>query len=111
MWFSSRAIKNILSLATLQQQYKIKYDSEVDKAFVVHRGQHGFSDMVFRMHSSGLHFYDPSEEAYTFIETVENNKLSFTKRQLAGAEKSRELYAGLGFPSVKFQMDTAEQST
>ena len=52
-------------------------------------------------HSSGLHFYDPSEKAYTFIGTVENNKLSFTKRQLAGAEKARALYAGLGFPSVK----------
>ena len=57
--------------------------------------------MVFRMHSSRLHFYDPSEEAYTFIETVENNKLPFTKRQLAGAEKTRALYSSLGFPSVK----------
>ena len=57
--------------------------------------------MVFRMHLSGLHFYDPVEEGFVFIETVEQNKLAFTKRQLKGDEKARALYTGLGFLSVK----------
>ena len=57
--------------------------------------------MVFRMHLSGLNFYDPVEEGFVFIKTFEQNKLAFTKRQLKGAEKARALYAGLGFPSVQ----------
>jgi hypothetical protein len=101
VWFSSRAITNILSLAAIQQQYQVTYDSGVETNFVVHQSKHGLSDMIFRMHCSGLHYYDPSEEGFTFIETVDNNKLAFTKRQLQGAERAKVLYAGLGFPSVK----------
>jgi hypothetical protein len=32
---------------------------------------------------------------------VEGNKIPFTKRQIELAEKSRSLYASLGYPSVK----------
>jgi hypothetical protein len=57
--------------------------------------------MVFRMHLSGLYFYDPVEEGFVFMKTLEQNKLAFTKRQLKCAETARALYAGLGYPSVK----------
>jgi len=32
---------------------------------------------------------------------VESNKLPFSKRQISGAEKARNLYASLGYPSTK----------
>ena len=51
------------------------------------------------MHSSGLHFYDPKREEFTFVVTVEENMKSFSKRQIASAEKARTLMAGLAFPS------------
>ena len=60
VWFNSKAITNILSLKNLQQQYRVTYDS-VDQEFVVHRENHNKSNMKFKMHESGLHFYDPND--------------------------------------------------
>ena len=51
--------------------------------------------MLFKMHSSGLHYWDPSGEDFNFINTVEENKAVFTKRQIANSDKARELYASL----------------
>jgi hypothetical protein len=101
VWYSSRAITNILPLAVIQQQYPVTYNRKLGTEFVVHRTQHGLTDMIFWMHLSGLHYYDPVEEGFVFIETVEQNKLAINKHKLKGAEKARSLYAGLGFPSVK----------
>ena len=51
VWYSSRAITNILLLASIQQQYQVTYDSDSATEFVVHCSKHGLADMVFRMHS------------------------------------------------------------
>jgi hypothetical protein len=57
------------------------------------------------MHSSGLHFFDPSnlelDSAFIFIDTVTGKKQGFSQRQLRGAEKARELYAFCKYPSIK----------
>ena len=66
VWYSSSAITNILSLAVIQQQYPVTYNSEDVTEFVVHCGKHGLIDMIFRMHSSELHYYDPVEEGFVF---------------------------------------------
>ena len=50
------------------------------------------------MHSSGLHYYDPSNKDFNFINTVDENKAVFTKRQIISADKARELYASLTYP-------------
>ncbi len=59
--------------------------------------------MVFKPHKSGLHVYDPDNlrglASYSFMETVESNMASFTKRQILGANLARNLQAGLAFPS------------
>ena len=56
--------------------------------------------MIFWMHSSGVHYYDPRcSDNFSFVSTVESNKLPFTKQQILGVEQARNLYAGLGFPS------------
>ena len=55
--------------------------------------------MLFKMHSSGLHYYDPFNKDFNFINTVDTNKAVFTKRQIANADKARELYASLAYPS------------
>ena len=55
--------------------------------------------MIFRMHSSGLHFYDPKKEGFSFVVTVADNMKMFTKREIVGAEKARNLQASLAFPS------------
>jgi ribosomal protein L15 len=57
VWFSKKAIANILALRNLIQQYHVTYDSD-DLIFVVHREFKNKPDMEFRMHRSGLHYYD-----------------------------------------------------
>ena len=55
--FSNKAITNIVSLKNVIKQYRVTYDSD-DKQSVVHRQYLVVPNMVFRMHSSGLHVYD-----------------------------------------------------
>lgn len=57
--------------------------------------------MVFRMHSSGLHYYDPRNEELAFVSTVSENKLNFTKRQIKRASVARTLCTTLSYPSWK----------
>ena len=59
--------------------------------FIVYQNKHVKPDMLFKMHTSGLHYWDPSNENFNFINTVKENKAVFTKRQIANADKAREL--------------------
>jgi hypothetical protein len=63
--------------------------------------------MEFKMHKSGLHYYDPHErnnekiERLAFLNTVAENMSRFSKRQVKGAEVARTLYQTLDCLSMK----------
>jgi hypothetical protein len=100
VWYSKKAITNIVALSSVIKQYRVTYDSD-DLKFVVHRESAGKPNMEFRMHESGLHYYDPRDIGhYAFVNTVSGNKIGFTKRQIKGAETARALYATLNYPSI-----------
>jgi hypothetical protein len=99
VWFSKRAITNILSLKEVVKTYRVIYDSS-DSAFFVLREDIGLPNMIFKMHSSGLHYYDPSREEFSFVVTVEDTMAPFNKRQILGADKARTFNACLAFPSL-----------
>jgi hypothetical protein len=80
-----KAITNILSLSNVIKQYRVTYDSN-DQMFVVHREPEGKPDMEFRMHKSELHYFDPRNSEFIFVNTVSENKAGFTKRQIKEAE-------------------------
>jgi hypothetical protein len=48
-------------LRNVIKQYPVIYDSD-DKMFVVHRESVGKPNMEFRMHESGIHYYDPRND-------------------------------------------------
>jgi hypothetical protein len=98
VWFSSKAITNILSLKDAVKKYDVEYQSN-DREFIVYRDAVGLPNMHFKMHSSGLHFYDPCNKDFAFVTTVEENKQNFTNREVTGAQKARDLYASLAYPS------------
>jgi len=100
VWYDKKAITNILSLKNVIKQYRVTYDSN-DEMFVVHRESDGKPNMEFRMHESGLHYYDPRSNDFAFVSTVSGNKEGFTKRQIKGAEAARALYSTLSYPSWK----------
>jgi hypothetical protein len=70
VWFSTRAITNIIALSNLIQQYRVTYDSD-DKMFVIHRESQGKPNMESRMQKCGSHVYDPRNEKHlAFVNTV-----------------------------------------
>jgi hypothetical protein len=101
IWFSTRAITNIIALKNLTQQYRVTSDSD-DKMFVVHRECEDKPNMEFCMHKCELHYYNPRNEKHlVFVKTVSENKEGFTKRQIKGADLARTMYKTLSYPSMK----------
>ena len=101
VWFSSKAITNIICLKNLIKCYRVTYDSEIDTTFVVHRSAFGLPDLLFEMHPCGLHVCYPKKMGqFRFAQTMEDNIKFFSKQQVAGAKKARELYEKLIYPST-----------
>jgi hypothetical protein len=101
VWFSTRTITNIIALRNLIDQYRVTYDSD-DLMFVVHQESESKPNMEFKMHKSGLHYYDPRKEHHlTFVNTFSENKTGFTKQKIKCAEIARNLYKTLRYPSMK----------
>jgi hypothetical protein len=63
--------------------------------FVVHHDLEGKPEMKFWMQESSLHYFDPRDIKFTFVNTVSENKAGFTKRQIKEAEVTRSLYSKL----------------
>ena len=104
VWFDTSTIANIVALHNLSRQYRVTYDSDGDSSFVVHRQEsNGQPNMVFKPHPSGLHYYDPraTSQGFSFLTTVDGNKANLTARQIQAAERARELYSKLAYPSMK----------
>ena len=57
--------------------------------------------MEFRIHKRGLHYYEPRNKHFAFINTVSGNKEGYTQRQVKGAEVARTHYAKLCYQSWK----------
>jgi hypothetical protein len=101
VWFSTRAITTIIALSNLIQQYRVTYESD-DKMFVVHWEFQGKPNMELRMHTCGLHYYDPRNEKHlAFVNTVSENKEGFMKRHIKSAELAWTLYKTLSYSSMK----------
>jgi hypothetical protein len=101
VWFSKKAITDIIFLKNLIKIYRVTYDSEVDMTFVVHHTQFGLPDLFFEMHPCGLHVCYPKKMGgFGFIQTVKDNMKLFSKRQIAGAAHAKDLYEKMIFPST-----------
>jgi hypothetical protein len=93
VWFSKQAITNIICLKKLIKIYRVTYDSKVEMTFVVNHQQFGLPDLVFKMHPCGLHIcYPKKTDEFGFIERVKDNMKLFSKRQIAGATRAKDLF-------------------
>ena len=101
IWFIKRDIANIIALSNIVHQYRVTYDSE-DNIFIVYREAENKPNMEFRIHKSGLHYYNPRNKHFAFINTVSGNKEGYTQKQIKSAEDARTLYANLCYPSWKY---------
>jgi hypothetical protein len=55
VWYSKKAITNIICLKNLIKCYRVTYDSKVDTTFVVHCSVFSLPDSLFEMYPCGLH--------------------------------------------------------
>jgi hypothetical protein len=86
VWFSKKAVTNIICLKNLIKIYRVAYDSKAETFFVVHYQQFGLPDLFFEMHPCVLHICYPRKMGeFGFIQMVKDNMKLFSKWQIAGA--------------------------
>jgi hypothetical protein len=90
VWFSTRAITNIIALRNLIQQYCVTYDSD-DNMFVVHRESQGKPNMEFRMHKCGSHYYDLKKKSILLSSPLFLKTRKVLRRDRVGVQSSHEL--------------------
>jgi hypothetical protein len=93
VWYSKKAITNIICLKNLIKCYRVTYNGKVDTTFVVHCSAFGLPNLLFEMHPCGLHVcYPKNMGEFGFVQTVEDNMKLFSKRQIAGAVRAQDLF-------------------
>jgi hypothetical protein len=92
-------------------QDRLSMDNGTDGSIWVHRSEKNrLPDIEFKMHESGLHYWDPTNDTtkasvntktrkLTFVETVEDRKELYSKRQVKLAEIARAGLHNAAFPS------------
>ncbi len=101
VWFNPDSLANILSMAEVRKVCRITMDTSVEPAMSVHRRDG--SIMKFNEYKSGLYYFDTAAptspnytsfdvNVYSFLHTVEQNKQAYTRREIEGADRARELY-------------------
>ena len=110
VWFDPNCMTNIFSYAQMADRYPITYDNQKEDAFIVHLPHKS----VKFMRENGLYLYRPpyikqttikdnkseSNMKVQFLETVNENKKFYMKRQFEHAQQARRLLYSLGYPSI-----------
>ena len=99
VWYHPEAITNILSLTRVENTDKFEITYKQKKGFFVKNLETG-NVIAFGKDESGLHVA-PLDRELSLLNTVEQMKSVHTKRQVDRAEKAKELYAVIGYPSLK----------
>lgn len=106
-----RIAANILSFFRMAKRFKVKYDNMMKDAFEITRNDG--SKLEFIPLEEGLYHYDfnlsikrklemeKKNEKVMVINTVENIKRNFMKKELEKADQARRLYVIVGRPSRK----------
>jgi hypothetical protein len=101
VWYSKKAITNIICLKNLIKCYRVTYNSKVNTTFVVHCSAFGLPDMLFEMHPCRLHAcYPKNMGEFGFVQMVEDNIKLFSKWQIAEAVQARDLFKKKTYPST-----------
>jgi hypothetical protein len=107
-WFDPRSITNVLNFGLLQAQYHITYDNNSSDLFIVHTDK---GPLTFKRLDNQLYVFKPVLESSiipmstedpinsNLLNTLEENKGFYTKRQIARAQAARNFSRALGCPS------------
>ena len=97
VYFDEDAVANVFSMAKMRDKFRVSYDENED-ALVVH---HPKKSVQFKRGEDNLYTLKAKYNTKTcLVETVEDNKAFYTKRQVEKAKQARQLLHTLGFPTV-----------
>jgi hypothetical protein len=104
VWFDEKAMTNVFSMALMEEKYRITYDSGVESAIIVHTER---GPVKFTKGPENLYYFKPKYRttneimsATNFVETVKENELFYTPRQIESAKRAKKLMHSLGCPTV-----------
>ena len=105
VWYNPQSLADIMSLEEVQKQCRVTMDTATEKAIVIHRANG--TKMKFVESNSGLFYFETNNNGktkqsvtdYTLVQTVEENKSHYSRCNIEGADKSREIQEILGHPS------------
>ena len=114
VWYNPKGIANILSMAVVEKSFRVTYDSGNDMGFTVEKKDG--SCRTFRRSRRGLFYLDTAEKKdekgtgknVAFVNTVEQNKLNYTKRDYSRAEAARKLQNVIGRPGLRHFVDIVD---
>jgi hypothetical protein len=102
VWYDETAIANIFGLSKLKKKHRVTYDSEKEKAFIVHMND---NTLKFECSPKGLYTYKVSDEYLKkqshLINMVKENRVGYTQRQFEQAKRARELYHIVRTPTIE----------
>ena len=106
VWFHPDALTNIFSFSNMQKKHPVVYNQGTDTFNVEWQKGRVAS---FINDGRGLYFYKPTyktcetdtQDVSMVVDTIKENKLLFTARQVEQAKLARKIYHAIGTPSVK----------
>ena len=107
VWYAPDSVGNILALRDVRRLCRVTLDTAVEAVLVVHLPDGSF--LRFVEHLDGLYLLVPSVNlttnppnySYSCVSTVADNHAAFTRRELEGADRARQLYRTIGRPSQR----------
>jgi len=110
VWYCKGGITNILSLAKVQERYRVVFDSKNGNEFVV--AKEDGQVRVFKQSRRGLCFMDTAGQSATstmLVNTVAKNKAKYTNHDYLRALLARRIQKIIGRPSLKTYVRIVEQ--
>ncbi len=104
VWYNDQAITNIHSFAELEKNYDITYDSGKEQSFLIYnKGDRSKPVAKYTKDNHGLYVLDMSITGVSnpVINSIEENKMFYTNRQIDRAKAARDLYHAIGSPSIQ----------
>ena len=101
VYYNKNSLANILLLSDVYAKYRVTFDSDIEHEFFVYNTRTGTKK--FRKSKSGLHYYDVTskEKNFTMMQTVDDNKKIFNKKEISLADDAIKLYHAIGRPSYQ----------
>ena len=99
VWYYPKAIANILSLSCATRKYLVVFDSEAgNRSRMMMLGR----EVVFNVSTTGLYYHDTVDFAIVLVNTVDDNREGFTRREYEGAKAA---WRALGLVRYPLEQD------